>query len=181
MEIIEYWPLSNDQGTPAVSYKWTGWVWEITSRSWRLQENYWSFRGIYRIYPNLVKENRRMSTCNQLDFQTLGCQPVMPKISPITGLETHMTILFFGLEQSKPFTWCRYQCMGVYIIWWTWHHNARWYYNVPTWCAVLMKLKKMFIKVCNELRGMIHTDGLGCHVSCMCWQGLSHQNPLKLR
>ena len=28
------------------------------------------FRGIYRIYhPNLIKENRRMSTCNWSDLQ----------------------------------------------------------------------------------------------------------------
>ena len=41
------------------------------------------FRGIYRMHPNLMKENRRMSTCNQqLDLQTLGSQLVMPKISP---------------------------------------------------------------------------------------------------
>ena len=40
------------------------------------------FRGIYRIYPNLVKENRRMSTCNRLDLQTLGSQPIMPKNLP---------------------------------------------------------------------------------------------------
>ena len=25
------------------------------------------FQRIYRIYPNLIKENRRMSTCNRLD------------------------------------------------------------------------------------------------------------------
>ena len=43
------------------------------------------FRGIYRIYPNLIMGNRRMSTCNRLEVQTLGSQPVMPKISPITG------------------------------------------------------------------------------------------------
>ena len=29
------------------------------------------FRGIYRIYPNLIKENRRMSTYNWFDLQTL--------------------------------------------------------------------------------------------------------------
>ena len=30
------------------------------------------FGGIYRIlYPNLVKENRRMWACNRLDLQTL--------------------------------------------------------------------------------------------------------------
>ena len=29
------------------------------------------FRGIYKIYPNLLKENQRMSTCNRLDLQAL--------------------------------------------------------------------------------------------------------------
>ena len=42
------------------------------------------FRGIYRIYLHLMKENRRMWTYNRLDLQTLGSQPVTPKISPIT-------------------------------------------------------------------------------------------------
>ena len=32
------------------------------------------FRGIQIMCPNLVKENRRMSTCNRLDLQTLGSQ-----------------------------------------------------------------------------------------------------------
>ena len=41
------------------------------------------FRGIYRIHPNSVKENRRLSTCNRLDLQTLGSRPVMmPKNLP---------------------------------------------------------------------------------------------------
>ena len=40
------------------------------------------FRGTYRIYPNLMKENRRMLTCNRLDLQTLGSQPIMPKNLP---------------------------------------------------------------------------------------------------
>ena len=39
-------------------------------------------RGIYGIYPSFIKENRRMSTCNRLDLQTLGSQPVMPKLLP---------------------------------------------------------------------------------------------------
>ena len=43
------------------------------------------FRGIYKIYPNLTKENWRMSTCNQLELQTLRSQLIMPKISLITG------------------------------------------------------------------------------------------------
>jgi hypothetical protein len=33
----------NHQGKPAVSYKWTSWVWEITSWSSKLQENCRSF------------------------------------------------------------------------------------------------------------------------------------------
>jgi hypothetical protein len=35
------------------------------------------FRGMHRICPNLMKENRRMSTCNRLDLQTLGSQPII--------------------------------------------------------------------------------------------------------
>ena len=34
------------------------------------------------IYPNLIKENRRMSTCNRLGLGTLGSQPIMPKNLP---------------------------------------------------------------------------------------------------
>ena len=44
------------------------------------------FRGIHRILcPNFIKENwpKDMSTCNQLDLQTLGSQPtIMPKNLP---------------------------------------------------------------------------------------------------
>ena len=35
--------LTYDRGEPAVSDTWTGWVWEITGWSSRLQENYCSF------------------------------------------------------------------------------------------------------------------------------------------
>ena len=57
----------NDQGKLAVGYRW-----KITNH----------FRGIYRHYPNLIKENWRMWTCNWLDLQTLGSQPVMLKNLP---------------------------------------------------------------------------------------------------
>jgi hypothetical protein len=44
------------------------------------------FRGIVEYtYLNLMKENRRMSTCNWLDLQTPGSQPFMLKKSPITA------------------------------------------------------------------------------------------------
>ena len=39
-------------------------------------------RGIYRIYPNLIKENRRMRTCNRLDLPTLESQLIMPQNVP---------------------------------------------------------------------------------------------------
>jgi hypothetical protein len=39
-------------------------------------------RGIYRICPNLTKENRRVSTCNRLDLQTSGPHLIMPKNLP---------------------------------------------------------------------------------------------------
>ena len=50
-------------------------------------------RGIYRIYPNFIKENRRMSTCTQLDLQTLGSQPIMPKNPP--NRWSNLSKLFF--------------------------------------------------------------------------------------
>ena len=48
------------------------------------------FRGFYRIYPNFMKEIRRMSTCNRFDLQTLGSQPVMPK-----NLPDHWTVIIY--------------------------------------------------------------------------------------
>ena len=58
---------NNDRGDSIVSYRWTGWVWEMTGWSSRLQKNYWSLYGIYETYLKWTKENRRMSTCNRLD------------------------------------------------------------------------------------------------------------------
>ena len=45
----------------------------------KITDHFW---GIYEIYPNLTKENQRMSTCNRLDLQTLESQPITPKILP---------------------------------------------------------------------------------------------------
>ena len=89
-------------GEPAVSHRWTGWVWEITGWSSRLQETDHS-RGSYRLYPNSIKENRRMSTCNQLDLQAPGSQPIMSKNLPdhwlwslnaITDMNTSHHLMF---------------------------------------------------------------------------------------
>jgi hypothetical protein len=40
------------------------------------------FLGIYRTYPNFIKQNQKMSPCNQSDLQTLGSQPNMPENLP---------------------------------------------------------------------------------------------------
>ena len=54
------------------------------------------FRGIYGIYPNSIKEHRMMWTCNRLDLQTLGSQPVMLK-----NLPDHWARPGRGLAASK--------------------------------------------------------------------------------
>ena len=86
---------------PAVSYRWTGWVWDITGWSSRLQEITDHFRGIYRIYPILIKENRSMPTCNRLDLQTLGSQPIMPSNLPDHWC-IYLTLIFASFCAQEP-------------------------------------------------------------------------------
>ena len=66
------------------------------------------FRGICRIYPNLMKENRRMWTCNRLDLETLGSQPInMPKNLLNHWVEVHQDFTWFNrsvLEESIEYT-----------------------------------------------------------------------------
>jgi hypothetical protein len=45
------------------------------------------FRKSCRIYPKLVEKLRKISTYNQLDLETLGSQPIMPKNLPGHWLE----------------------------------------------------------------------------------------------
>ena len=45
------------------------------------------FRGIYKIYLNWMKQNRKMSTCKPISFWTLGSWPTMPKNFPSTTLD----------------------------------------------------------------------------------------------
>ena len=73
------------------------------------------FKGIYRIYPNLIKENRRMSTCNRMDLQKLGSQPVMPKNLPVHWLVKILVILNpTGWLHVDIFQFCFHLC-EVYI------------------------------------------------------------------
>ena len=60
-----------------------------------------NFRGIYRMYPKLIKENWRMWTCNRLDLQTLGSQPVMPKNLPNHWFEGPRRCTTFPLVPSR--------------------------------------------------------------------------------
>ena len=72
------------------------------------------FRGIHRIYPNSVKENRRMSACNRLDLQTLGSQLVMPKnlADHCMALKVYVGVIWL-LYLNRTLTildWC--------VLWW---------------------------------------------------------------
>jgi hypothetical protein len=40
------------------------------------------FRGIIEKCPHFMKKNRKMSTCNRLDWETLGSPPIMSKFLP---------------------------------------------------------------------------------------------------
>jgi hypothetical protein len=61
----------------------------VVTSPWKITNH---FRGIYRIYSNLIKENWRMSICNRLHLQTLGCQPVMPKNLPYLWRESRVLL-----------------------------------------------------------------------------------------
>ena len=41
------------------------------------------FREIYGIYSKLIKKNRKITTSNQLDLETLGFAQLCPKTSPV--------------------------------------------------------------------------------------------------
>ena len=71
------------RGGPTVGYKWTSWVWGTTGWSWRLPENYPSFRGIYGIYLKRIKQNWKMSTWNWWVLESLESDRLCPNISRI--------------------------------------------------------------------------------------------------
>jgi hypothetical protein len=49
----------NERGEPAATYKWIGWVWEITGGKAEVFKKIADhFRGIYRIYLELIKKNQ---------------------------------------------------------------------------------------------------------------------------
>ena len=62
-------PLPWDLGISPLSSSSLGRIGPITNH----------FRGVYKMCPNLINKNRKMSTCNRLDLGTLGYRLVMPK------------------------------------------------------------------------------------------------------
>ena len=60
------------------------------------------FRGMYRIYPNSIKENRRMWTCNRSDLQTLRSQPIMPKNLSVHCFHRQVSMARPYIHGSKP-------------------------------------------------------------------------------
>ena len=69
--IISTWSrLPENQYSGRTSYRWTGWVWEITGWSSRLTDH---LGGIYyRNTSSEIKQIRKISTCNRLELESLG-------------------------------------------------------------------------------------------------------------
>ena len=67
-----------------VRYRWTNWVWEITSWSLETSEDLPIIleESIEEYISNEWKQNRKMSTCNRLDLESLGSWPTMPQKLP---------------------------------------------------------------------------------------------------
>jgi hypothetical protein len=117
-------PETMIRGEPAVSYRWTGWVWEITCFEVQDCRNItYHFRGIYRrIYPNLTKE--KSGGCQhvtRMDLQTLGSQPDVPKnlpdhcpeISPDIGTATAHKVLVLSVGRAghtRPHDYIQKSC-----------------------------------------------------------------------
>jgi hypothetical protein len=93
----------NEWGEPAAAcYRWTGWVWEITGWSSRIQDKYWSFWSTLWNIPQVNEaKNWKMSTCDWLHLETLGSRLTMSKISLDIG-QIQVDILNWWSTESKP-------------------------------------------------------------------------------
>ena len=66
-----------------VSYRWTDWVFKNDQLKVEISGRLpICFRGICRMNLKSVKKNRKITTCNRLDLETLGFWLIMPKILP---------------------------------------------------------------------------------------------------
>ena len=70
----------NVRGEPAASYRWTGWVWEITGWSSRLLKNCQLLKRNLTNIPRFDKRKpERCQHVNRVDMETLGYRPTMTK------------------------------------------------------------------------------------------------------
>jgi hypothetical protein len=84
---IRWWKFQTSEKLP----RWTGWLWEYTGASSRLQDSPHR-KGNYGIYPNSLKRNQEIQHCNRVDLGTLGSRPIMPKNLPRhCGTAAHIT------------------------------------------------------------------------------------------
>ena len=100
------WALqNNDRGEPAVSYRWTGWVWEnnqlkfikTAGKLWIILEEFIEY------IPILQRETGGCEhvtdwTCKYHDLNRLWC----PKISPISASKDVYTALKTTLQHATP-------------------------------------------------------------------------------
>jgi hypothetical protein len=59
-------------------------------------------RGIHRTYPDLLKKNRKMSTWNWLDLETLRYQLITSNFFPNIGTHVRKHYCSFEMEFGKP-------------------------------------------------------------------------------
>ena len=105
------WDLSNDQGEPTASYRWIGWVWEITGWSSRLQETTDHFRGIYGIYINLIMRTPKDAKMWPVGLVTLGFEYwLCLELSVGIGLITSHGVL-------SPKSWAWHGCLPDTTFW----------------------------------------------------------------
>jgi hypothetical protein len=58
------------------------------------------FREMYRIHPNLINKYWKISTCNWLDWDTLGYHLIMPKNLPQRGMWWTLTLPYELLGEA---------------------------------------------------------------------------------
>ena len=67
----------NEWGISAASYRWTGWVYKITSCKFKTLGELPTV-----LEESIIKQNRKISTCNRLCLETLGSWSIMLKNVP---------------------------------------------------------------------------------------------------
>ena len=112
----------NVQEEPAVSYRWTGWVWENNRLKLETSGGLPITLEEYMEYTlNEWKQNRKMSTCNRLDLESFGswltlyiyiCPKTSRALMPTNGRRD-----FFGIITGWEPSVCKSNRLHVDILW----------------------------------------------------------------